>query len=101
MLGASDLDKAAGCDRRGAGGQRGGASTRDPYPSLPVVAFVSLLQDIALMISSHDVNPVLSRTYIFIDALFLLVLLSRGLFYNLLKSTSRNSASIGRKQGSL
>ena len=28
------VDKAAGCEGRGAGGQRGGASTRDPYPSL-------------------------------------------------------------------
>ena len=29
------VDKAAGCERRGAGGLRRGASTRDPYPPLP------------------------------------------------------------------
>ena len=39
---SSDSGQAAGCDRRGAGGQRGGASTRDPYPSLPWFCFCSL-----------------------------------------------------------
>ena len=41
------VDKAAGCETRGAGGQRRGASKRDPYVSLRVRdPYVSVVQHV-------------------------------------------------------